>query len=214
MENNKNKFYGDAANHKWITRSICRHLLYEGCDLKGELNRVGKVYAHHLNKRQHGNFANHEHRRRAVNILLEFYDYMSDEITIFPMFGTLLGIVREQDLILHDDDLDFGYFKKDSERLIKKLDNLHNKDGYLVIRNEFSNLYSLVKDGIMIDLYEYEVIEEENLLQQGHRTFYNLQYDEALPLKTIEFADRELVSINNPIAFFERYYGKDWKTPK
>jgi hypothetical protein len=208
------KIYGEGADHKWITKSVCRHLLYEGCDLKGELKRTGRLYKQHLNTRKHNNFTNDEHRKKATEVLIEFYDYMSDEITIFPMFGTLLGIVRQQDLISHDDDIDFGYLKKDSQRLIEKLDNIHNKNGFLVIRNEFSNLFSLVKDGIMIDLYEYEVIEDDKILQQGHRTFYNLQYDEVFPLNTLHFAGRELLSINNPVAFFERYYGRDWKTPK
>ena len=47
---------------------------------------------------------------------------MSDEVTVWPMFGTLLGIVRDDDLIKHDDDIDLGYFKKDEAELIKKLD--------------------------------------------------------------------------------------------
>ena len=208
------KIKGTDSVHTWVTNSICRHLLYEGCDLKGELGRIGGVYRNHLLGGKPQNFLDEDRRSKAVNILLEFYNYLADEVKIFPMFGTLLGIVRNEDLIPHDDDIDFGYFLEDSQKLIEKLDNLHGKNGYLVIRNEFSNLYSLVKDGVMIDLYEYEPVEEDKILQQGHRTFYNLKYEEDFPLKTIPFRGTELVCINDPIKFFERYYGQDWKTPR
>jgi|14BtaG_2_1085337.scaffolds.fasta_scaffold103017_1 hypothetical protein len=207
--------------HRWVTKSICRHLLYEGCDLSGILNQVtmqlgadDKLYAEHLKKRNHQNFQDHSHRANAIKILFEFYDYLSDEVTVWPMFGTLLGIVRDDDLIKHDDDIDIGYFKKDEAELIKKLDALHNTRGYQVIRNEFSNLFSLIKDDVAIDLYEYEKLNNSPFLQQGHRTFYNLMYDETFPMKTIQFRDRDLLCISDPERFFERYYGKDWKVPK
>jgi hypothetical protein len=210
----KGNIYGDHSDHKWITKSICRHLLYESCDLKGSLGLCGKEYRKHLFSRSNNNFSDDKFREKATNIMMEFYDYMSDEMILFPMFGTLLGIVRDEELIKHDDDIDFGYFKKDEKILVDKLDKIHNKDGFKLIRNEYSNLYSLHKDGVLIDLYEYEVIENENLLQQGHRTGYNLKYDEVFPMTEIKFKDKSLSCISEPIKFFERYYGQDWNVPK
>jgi hypothetical protein len=207
-------FKGTDSHHHWTTNSICRHLLYEGCDLRNRLGNLSRVYGGHAAKREHKNFFDPSHRQRAVEIFFEFYDYLSEDLTVFPAFGTLLGICRDDDFIPHDDDIDIGFFKKDSQKLIEKLDDLHGKNGYLVIRNEFSSLYSLAKEGIMIDLYEFESLEEENILQQGYRHFYNLEYDEVFPLKTVTFREKDLVCINNPPAFFERYYGQDWKTPR
>ena len=210
------KIYGDHSNHKWVTNSICRHLLYEGCDLMGKLGIVGTVHRKHL---KNIDFNNPDVRNKAIEIMFELYDYLSDEVEVFPMFGTLLGIVRGDDLIPHDDDVDFGYFMRDSGKLIKKLDALHGEKGYLIVRNEFSNLYTLVKDGIMIDLYEYEIVKEDGILQQGHRSFYNLKYDEVFhtseeALREITFRGRTMKCIAHPVRFFERYYGLDWKTPK
>jgi phosphorylcholine metabolism protein LicD len=180
----------------------------------GKLGIVGNEYALHLNRRKYKNFADEEYRKKAIEIMFEFYDYMSEDMDIWPLFGTLLGIVRNGDLIPHDDDVDFGYLKKDESILVDKLDSIHGTNGFLVIRNEFSNLYSLAKDDVLIDLYEYEKLEHTPVLQQGHRSFYNLMHDELFPLKTIQFQGKELKCMSDPVKFFERYYGKDWKTPK
>tara|TARA_Y100001938_G_scaffold149940_1_gene238820 strand:- start:19914 stop:20552 length:639 start_codon:yes stop_codon:yes gene_type:complete len=205
---------GRDPAHTWRTKSICRHMLYEGCDLQGKLKSVGTIYKIHLDRRNFKNFSNDGFREHALEIMFEFYDYFSKDIDIWPMFGTLLGMIRDDDLIKHDEDVDFGYFKKDEHKVIQKLDYLHNTNGYKLIRNEFSNLYSVVKEDVFIDLYEYENLPESDFLQQGHRSFYNLKKDEMFPMKTINFKQKNFKCINKPIKFFERYYGKDWQQPK
>lgn len=211
---NNEEIAGKDPVHTWRTKSICRHMLYEGCDLQGHLKSIGTMYKIYLNRRQHKNFYNDEFRNRATEIMFEFYDYFSSDIDIWPMFGTLLGMIRDDDLIKHDEDIDFGYFKKDEHKIVERLDSLHNTNGYKIIRNEFSNLYSVVKEDVFIDLYEYENLPKSDFLQQGHRSFYNVKKDEMFPMKTITFKEKTFNCINNPIKFFERYYGKDWKTPK
>ena len=208
------EIFGKDPVHEWRTKSICRHMLYEGCDLRGHLGIVGSTYREYFNKRKNKNFKDEVFRNHAIQVMSEFYDYMSTDIDIWPMFGTLLGMVRDDDLIKHDDDIDFGYLKRDEYVLTKKLDSLHNTNGYKIIRNEFSNLYSLVKQDVLIDLYEYEELKESDFLQQGHRTFYNIKDEEMFPMGTIEFRGKTFKSINDPIKFFERYYGKDWQVPK
>ena len=197
----------------WKTKSICRHLLYETCDLRGTLPQNGETYRQHFYSRRNKYFKDPAFREHAINVMFEFYDYMSQDLQIWPMFGTLLGIIRDNDLILHDDDVDFGFFKKDDHTMVQKIDNLHGKNGFLLIRNEFTNLYSLVKEEVLIDLYEYECFEDDKMVKQGHRPFYDLTKEELFPLKTVEFRGRELVSINDPVKFFERYYGSNWRTP-
>ncbi len=189
-------------------------MLYEGCDLQGHLRSIGTMYKIHLDKREFANFSDDSFRAHALKIMFEFYDYFSEDVDIWPMFGTLLGMIRDDDLIKHDDDIDFGYLKKDEYKIVEKLDHLHNTNGYKLIRNEFSNLYSVVKEDVFIDLYEYENLPESDFLQQGHRSFYNLKKDEIFPMKTINFKQKSFKCINDPIKFFERYYGKDWQQPK
>ncbi len=194
---------------EWKTKSICRHLLYEGCDMVGALKIVGSTYRN----RTHRNFMNEANRQVAFGIMIEFYEIMSAQVQIWPMFGTLLGLIRDGGLIPHDDDLDFGYLKKDEVNLISTLDKLHGSYGYEVIRNEFNNLYSIDKNGFLIDLYEYEDIPGEDIIYQGHRRCYDLARDELFPLKKEKFAGYEFNCINDPIKFLERYYG-NWKDPR
>ena len=185
------KFTGARGRHKWSTKSACAHMLYEHMDLDGNKVQPYKKYAEYHAKRKFKNFSDPNFKERTIEIIFELYDYMSEDLDIFPAFGTLLGFVRDQDLIPHDDDVDFGYFKKDSNIIIAKMDALHGKNGYSVIRNEYNTLFSLHK-----------------------QDFYNLKYDEVFPLTTIQFRQKEFKSINSPTKFFERYYGHNWKIPR
>ena len=208
------KFTGARGRHKWSTKSACAHMLYEHMDLDGNKVQPYKKYAEYHAKRKFKNFSDPNFKERTIEIIFELYDYMSEDLDIFPAFGTLLGFVRDQDLIPHDDDVDFGYFKKDSNTIIAKMDALHGKNGYSVIRNEYNTLFSLHKQDVLIDFYEYEMFGEGEDLHQGHRPFYNLKYDEVFPLTTIQFRQKEFKSINSPTKFFERYYGHNWKIPR
>lgn len=191
------------------SKSICRELLYETCDMSGRLPHFEKTYKKHM---KNINFSDENYRNHAQDVMVKFYNYMSEHITLFPLFGTLLGIIRTNSLIPHDNDIDFGYFKSQENELIAALDNLHGSDGFLIVRNQFNNLYSVAHGNVLIDLYEYE--ENSPVLLQGHRNFYNLYDHEVFPLKTITFHNTEMTCIQNPIAYFERYYGTDWQTPK
>ena len=146
------EIFGRDPVHEWRTKSICRHMLYEGCDLRGQLRTIGSTYREHFNKRKNKNFKDETFRNQAIQVMSEFYDYMSTDIDIWPMFGTLLGMVRDDDLIKHDDDIDFGYLKRDEYVLTKKLDSLHNTNGYKIIRNVTLLLLGLRLPNIMAEI--------------------------------------------------------------
>jgi hypothetical protein len=158
-------------------------------------------------------YSQEDHRNKAISVMLEFYDYMSEYLTLFPMFGTLLGIFRNDDLIPHDGDIDFGYFLNEQTQLVSALENIHNKSGFLVIRNQFNDLFTVGKDGVLIDLYRYDDHGADSI-SQGSRKPYYLLRNELHPLSEIEFRGSKMISIADPTAFFTRYYGDDWKTPK
>ena len=66
------------------------------------------------------------------------------------MFGTLLGLVREGDIIPHDEDIDLGFFKDDEDKLINNLDTIHNTNGFVVIRNQFKSIYTVWKNDVFM----------------------------------------------------------------
>ena len=201
---------------------ICEKLLKESCKDNcvgdctcykygpGNIDATMKTY---LSKRKHTRFSNSEFRKMAGDVMIEFFEFFQGKVFLWPMFGTLLGLVRENDIIPHDEDIDLGFFKSDEKKLLEMLDDIHNNTDFTVIRNQFKSIYTVWKDDVFIDLYLYEPTDTEQI-NQGHRHFYNLLEEEMFPFGKIKFRNIELNCIAKPEAFLERYYGKDWKTPK
>ena len=202
--------------------SICKKLLEEsckdgcigpcGCYKYGPAN-IDATMRIYLSRRKDTTFKRPAFRERAGDVMIEFLDLFEGQVLLWPMFGTLLGLVRGGDIIPHDEDIDIGFFKSEEERLLSILDHIHGKNGFHVIRNQFKSIYTIWKDDVFIDLYMYERTETEQI-NQGHRHFYNMITNEAFPFKKISFRDRELNCIAEPEAWLERYYGHDWQTPK
>ncbi len=60
-------------------------------------------------------------------ILYDMFDVLmayTKDITIWPVYGTLLGIIREQKIICYDYDLDFGIYMHDWTKLKEILDKI------------------------------------------------------------------------------------------
>jgi len=199
---------------QWNAGSICRDLLWECCDLYARTPEFEATYKHYYNNRVNKTFKDPEFRVQATEVVKEFYDYFAAHIDIWPMFGTLLGMVRTGELIPHDNDVDFGFFKKDEEKVIQLLEDMHGQNGFKVIRNQFQTIFSIHKNEVLIDLYEYELLDGSDIARQGSRPAYDLARTEIFPFKEVEFVGKKIKCINNPISFFERYYGHDWQTPK
>ena len=202
--------------------SICKELLSESCPdkcigpcgcYKYGPGNIDATMRRFLNKREFINFKNDDFRKKSGDVLIEFFDLFEGKVLLWPMFGTLLGLVRSGDIIPHDEDIDLGFFKDEEDKLLSILDHIHGKNGFVVIRNQFKTIYTIWKEDVFIDLYLYEKTETEQI-NQGHRHFYNMVKDEAFPFKKINFRNREFNCIAKPEVWLERYYGKDWRIPK
>ena len=156
-------------------------------------------------------FHDDDKRKLGRELLKSICKIAPDSITMFPMFGTLLGIVRDKDIIKHDVDIDLGFID-DKNVMNEFLHSIDGKDGWKLVRNSANFLYSACKENIMFDFYRY--VDTGNRLDCMINSTYFLTYEEVFPMKTIEFDSTVYNCIANPVDFFERYYGSDWQTPK
>ncbi len=141
-------------------------------------------------------------------------------VDAFPVYGTLLGAIREQDFIGHDSDVDLGYVSR----------HKHPLD---VIRESYRLQRYLRERGFSIDRYsaaafKVEVVEADGAVR-GLDVFggYFLNgrlylmgeigtpFEEewVFPLGTCTFAGRTLPAPARPEKLLEATYGPNWKVP-
>jgi lipopolysaccharide cholinephosphotransferase len=124
------------------------------------------------------------------------------------IFGTLLGAVRENNFIAHDEDTDIFIFDEDKN---KTLDLIHKfrKFGFEIIRYEKNSLLSITRDNEYIDFYFFK------------KTFFGRKcLDYFIPnfffkrITKIKFINKNFPTLNNAKKYLEFQYGKNWRVPK
>jgi hypothetical protein len=141
-------------------------------------------------------------------------------VEAFPAYGTLLGAIREQDFIGHDNDVDLGYVSR----------HTHPLD---VIRESFELQRRLREQGYAVDRYsaaafKVDVVEADGGVR-GLDVFGGYFLDGKLylmgeigtpfeedwifPLGTCTLAGRTLPAPARPEKLLEATYGPSWKVP-
>ena len=155
-----------------------------------------------------------------------------NNIEYFPSWGTLLGLIREGDVIEGDDDLDFCFDAKDEKRLISaflKYDQVF----YYDIHSPIKSPYNIVQFRIprkdfttLIDFYPYENTEKDYIIDYYNHADYGdmvpkekcIENKTALhmpkryifPLVEATFKNCTSKIPNDPIAMLEWSYGGTW----
>ena len=155
---------------------------------------------------------------------LIFFSNILKDLEHFVFFGTLLGLIRENNLIEGDDDIDFYVNLKERERLIKNLKdnkvevNLNIK----VNRNESFLQISRIINGknFICDFYFYEdnldkdyIIEKWNFEGGTHIKSKHLRIPKTFiyPINYREFHNHKIKLPSMPIYLCEFLYGTSWK---
>ena len=154
--------------------------------------------------------------------LIDFSRHL-DGIEWFVFFGTLLGVVREGDIIENDDDIDLYVNKKDRNKIINQLSssdfeiNLtswpNNTDCFL----QFTRTIESVKTHIDIYLYENKdmedyIVDKWNFIGSPFNSQNHLHIPKKLvfPITTVDFFGQPIFvpALDKDICVF--LYGDSW----
>ena len=173
--------------------------------------RGGDHVLHEIKNGCHNNFHDRDRMFDATQTLLELFHYFgSNRIDVFPVLGTLLGVIRDGSIIPHDDDLDLGFMEEDTVAVKDAIDDLSSR-GFYLVHNRGNTRLTIVKRRILVDLYPYRSMGK--VFRQVGNENKNIALPDALPLKKIDFKDQTILCFNSPESVLDNFYG-DWKRPR
>lgn len=157
-----------------------------------------------------------------VRNLLDFKTVMDKyEIPFVLIFGTLLGITRNEGFISHDSDCDVACFfhthdpRSNEPPKVNQLINVKNelrKLGFDVVGKDVTpwNWNTFIRDGEKIEVWWFQRIDDEWIFSNNIR--YPAHYFDKLD--EVNFIDKKFKVPSNAKEWLELTYGIDWQIPK
>jgi hypothetical protein len=186
----------------------------------------------------HFNYTNDVNKRKSVHInkrrsiLIELYNIIIDAAEAtntkpFLIYGTLLGFVRNKDLICYDYDLDFGIDKSQFSTISKYLNNhIENFPEYKIanknIFGHYNNIEIIHRNmRLSADIFSFSL--KNNMYSRDIPKLYSKYYlkekyvsypkEWIAPLQRIYFLDRYAHIPNITDNLLYSYYGKNFIIP-
>lgn len=125
-----------------------------------------------------------------------------------PFLGTLLGIVRENDFIAWDEDIDLYVLQEDEMKLLEGLWTLR-ENGFELVRYDKRGLYSVMRNDEYIDLYILRKISDDLWYDNGREFLFDRYVTD---LVDYDFKGIILRIPRDYEGFLTFQYG-DWRTP-
>ena len=130
------------------------------------------------------------------------------------IFGALLGLIKQGDLIDHDSDIDVMCFTevshwKDYYKFGYVIENMKKKGFYVTDRKwcPFHDI-GFTRGGEKIEIWMFQKIDNERVYNSIAR--FPLHFFE--PLKQYKFLGTEFNIPNHPEELLDYTYGKEWRT--
>lgn len=153
-------------------------------------------------------------KKTALENLKIFVDIIqSTKIRYGLIYGTLLGAIRENDFISHDEDIDIFVLEEDKEIFFDLLERYRNM-GLDVVRY-VENTMSLMRNDDYIDIYFFR--KKTNYLIKNKRILngiYKIDSDYLEKTQKIDFLGLSVPVPEKSERLLQSIYGKDWKIPK
>jgi hypothetical protein len=141
-------------------------------------------------------------------------------VAAFPAWGTLLGAVREQNLLGHDSDADLSYLSRSSVpvdviRESFELQRLLNANGFETYRYSGAafRIQVVEGDGTTRGLDLFAAFYGHGRLYVMGEVGADYREDWLTPLTTCRIADREFNAPARPDKMLEAMYGPSWRVP-
>lgn len=125
-----------------------------------------------------------------------------------PFLGTLLGIVRENDFIEWDEDIDLYILQDDEQKLLDGLWTLR-EHGFELVRYDKRGLYSVMRNDEYIDFYLLWKISDNLWYDNGKEFLFDRFVTD---LVDYDFKGITLKIPRDYDGFLTFQYG-DWRTP-
>lgn len=130
-------------------------------------------------------------------------------IRVSPAYGTLLGIIRENNFIEWDEDIDLFILSEDKDKLLNAFWTMRDEGLVLVREARCGHLFSVMRNGEYIDFYIMDKISPE--VRTGYGDLFMLEKH----LTNLIDYDFRGLTISVPRQYeecLEFLYG-DWRTP-
>lgn len=190
------------------------------------------LYIRQQNQTQIEGMTNDIKSELTPDLLYNHLCYVSDllktyQIKHWLMYGTLLGSVRDDNIIRYDYDIDFGASVEDADK-IQSLNNTVKKDGY-----QFEKAYSfinkvkiwrvsfkIVYKGVEVgDVYLYQKFNDgfmrrfdvKDKVYFWPKSTYPAFFTDKLDIGTVR--GRPFPVPNNSVMLLKHWYGKTWRVP-
>lgn len=150
-------------------------------------------------------------------LLKAFAEVMhANDIRLAPIYGTALGLYRDQKQILGDTDADLGFYEQDMLKLKGLVPELLEKGFYISGFNNFQLTFRNPFQEFFIDLWIVRKVRNPFLRLLGYKWLKDHVYFRENffgDCTTVDYQGAKYEQLNRIEEYLEKVYGPDWRIP-